>query len=219
MLKARRERSPEIILCLLENGVDFKFQERKWAVAIAVAENHQRLFDATFGWIVDLNDMPVIWGCRTLLQCVAARGDEELVRRFLLRGANVNHGRSFEDWGGNCALIAAAACGHASTVRVLLDSGAKIEGARCQFGDVLQTFCFFGYADILQTLLDMQPAGLDWNVKTSKGADLLSLAAQPFFTQWKWELKKADNARVVKILTTVCRRFDNIMLQEYRLYR
>jgi ankyrin repeat protein len=96
-----------------------------------------------------------------VLQCTVTEGDEYNIDQLSRHGADINDRGHAADQGEDCANIAAVSCGHAHIVRLLLDRGAKIEGIRSHFGDLLQTTCAFGFTNVLEVLLDMQPPGLD----------------------------------------------------------
>ncbi|KAH7094282.1 ankyrin repeat-containing domain protein [Paraphoma chrysanthemicola] len=204
MRKALEERSPEMIWCLIEHGIspNVILKQREWALTIGVATSHNKLVSAMLDTGIDINRVTSIWACRTVLQYSAAKGDDANVETFLDRGAHINNRGHASDWGGNCALIAAASCGHANTVRLLLNRGAKVEGACSIFGDLLQTICYLGYASVLEVLLDVQPPGLDWSVRTIHGEDLPALAARAFITPQKKMFERADNEKVIRLLTT-----------------
>ena len=64
---------------------------------------------------------------------------------------------------------------------MLLQPGASVDGARSFFGDLLQTICYLGYADVLEVLTQAENVILDWDVKTAYGEDLLCLARKGFW--------------------------------------
>lgn len=151
---------------------------------------------------VDVQNTPSVLGCSTLLHRAAGLWDVELAQELIERGADLNIRGQALDWGGNCAVMVAASHGDEHMVRMLLDRGASVEGAASAFGNILQTVCYLGHANVLKVFLAIEPSGLDWEIRAASGHDLLSLAAQALTTPWKKFLEQGDNAEVVRLLTT-----------------
>ncbi|KAI9731533.1 MAG: hypothetical protein M1834_004653 [Cirrosporium novae-zelandiae] len=98
---------------------------------------------------------------RTLLRVAANAGYESIVQLLLARSAGVAGS------GGELALQEAAANGHQSIVRMLLDSGANANTPVIEFGGktAFQTAIEGGYDSIVKTLLE---SGADINIFDKK---------------------------------------------------
>jgi hypothetical protein len=99
-------------------------------------------------------------------------------------------------------LIAAASADRADHVRVLLDCGASVEGARSVFGDLLQTVRYLGQLSVLEVLLEKKPVGLDWSVKMKYGEDLLALAARSVLIPTHMNEKLKESEKIITLLNT-----------------
>jgi ankyrin repeat protein len=107
----------------------------------------------------------------TALMCAALKGDTEVVKKLLLRGADVN---SKDDEGRN-ALMFAVINMHYDTVNMLLKHGANVNARANDGGTALMLAASCGDPRIVRALLN---AGADLNATfVTTGKNAVSIAA------------------------------------------
>ncbi|KIX05140.1 uncharacterized protein Z518_06012 [Rhinocladiella mackenziei CBS 650.93] len=121
-------------------------------LALAVKMGHGELASRALSEGADINMAVARFG--TLLKRAAIQGDEQMIRLLIHHGADVNDFGSIYEWGGNCALLAAASCGILNVFLLLLRHGALMENANGIFGNLMQTVAHLGHADIMQAIFE-----------------------------------------------------------------
>ena len=176
---------PELVEKLLEDMVFLVLQHQStkgrqgkeliWEkdLEFAVETKHVKLASWALQRGADANMTIPKYG--TLLKMAAFSGDKAMVRQLLQHGADINKLDSDYEIGGNCALIAAAQAGSASTVRLLLRRGAVTSSAGGFRGNLLQTAAHFGRVGVVRVILDQCP-DLDVNDIAHSTSTLTSLS-------------------------------------------
>lgn len=105
------------------------------------------------------------------LHPAAAAGSVQVIDELLSRGSiDINQGNPQ----GVTPLILAAARGHKTAVRTLLNNGASVSARTIDQSNAMHAVCQQGYVDVLHLLIK---AGGDLEAKTSHGYTCLHLAA------------------------------------------
>jgi ankyrin repeat protein len=104
------------------------------------------------------------------LLTAARKGDLEVVRKFLTRGAQINGGDQY----GWTALHCAAFKGHLAIVGELLAHGASVQSRDLEGHTPLHCAVEAGHKEVVQLLVG---GGADVNVRSARGATPLNMAA------------------------------------------
>ena len=109
------------------------------------------------------------WGKTAIIEA-AIRGDDEISKRLLRAGANVNGVDNY----GDTALMAAAEFGHADLAQLLIEYGADVNATKSNLTTALMIASRKGELEVVKVLLD---ADADVNIGLGSGDTALSLAA------------------------------------------
>jgi hypothetical protein len=87
-------------------------------------------------------------GCAPVLHSAAYRGDIDVVKDLLDKGANVN------EWYGGTALLSASSAGHANVVKLLIERGANVNTMSDRGDSALGYAAIRGHKDVMKILID-----------------------------------------------------------------
>jgi ankyrin repeat protein len=173
----------ELIHFMIQQGADLNSSAAEvygfTALQAAVKRRDEGLVQVLLDYGATTNDAPGMFrgGYRRLnsLQMAAANGDNDLIRRLLRHGADINWPAA--GYNGRTAVQAAAEFGLESTVRLLLAEGADVNApAGCEWGlTALQAAAKGGFLCIAAILLEKganvnAPGGISYGMTAIEAA-------------------------------------------------
>ncbi len=163
LLKAVQDADMDMVQSLLATGANplVKSADGDTALSLAIREGHEEIVAALCGQTLLIDE------CNLGLRLAALQGSTGIVKILVQGKAN---------WKGkNLALIAAASTGELDVLRLLLDSGADVNGQDAQGSSPLSAACFGGHRDAVDLLLEHKA---DVNLADKSGATALMAATQ-----------------------------------------
>jgi ankyrin repeat protein len=157
----------QIVAGLLHSGaeVNTKCGDSGNALQVAIHREHYHLVPILLNYDINVNASGGPYD--TALGAACYKGKEELVRRLLSHGAEIEP--TCEGAGSTSALQHACRKGKESVVKLLVERGAKVNYVSKKYGTALQAASISGIAEITKLLLE-SGAGINTHDQTHPSA-------------------------------------------------